>query len=244
MGPGASHPGIGQVFSDSRQRSPLTPPSPAPLKQTSRNLERDLAEGNAQSFKLSVSNPGGAGGPGGGYPGKRGQGHDQGHYGQAQTRGGAPPPAGWPGSTAGGGTQGAWSNRGGWSRDGDIAGGRGGGGSGSVGGPVDGVGGPVHGRGGPVYGGGADGTSRQQYPGAFSKSGGGGEGEGEAPPPTEAVEGGGGGVGAGFGPDRQRPVGGADLLPREIYQKLSEHVIGQVGTRTLWVGIVGALGLL
>ncbi|CAM9862605.1 unnamed protein product, partial [Pylaiella littoralis] len=66
IGPGASHPGIGQAFPDSRTRRSGAPPPPsprsAPIAATSahtphRSLEKDLQEGNSQSFKLSVSNP-------------------------------------------------------------------------------------------------------------------------------------------------------------------------------------------
>lgn len=110
--------------------------------------------------------------------------------------------------TGGGGVSGAWNR--GRVFDGETS--RGGGGGGGEGG-----------------GGNSDGTSRQHYPGAFSK--GGGTVEGRAGDPIGQVAdsaGGGGGGRAGSGPDRRRSVPGSDMLPKEIYQKLSEHVIGQV----------------
>ncbi|CAN0184786.1 unnamed protein product [Ectocarpus sp. 12 AP-2014] len=59
IGPGASHPGIGQVFPDSHRRSgppppprspPLTPPNP---HTPHGSLERELQDGISQNFKLS-----------------------------------------------------------------------------------------------------------------------------------------------------------------------------------------------
>lgn len=80
------------------------------------------------------------------------------------------------------------------------------------------------------------GNSRhQQYPGAFSKGGEGGQGVGSGAgpgagdvPPTEAVGDGGARADGVYGTEKRRSNGRPDLLPREIYEKLSEHVIGQV----------------
>ncbi|CAN0119477.1 unnamed protein product, partial [Ectocarpus sp. 12 AP-2014] len=195
IGPGASHPGIGQVFPDSHRRSgppppprspPLTPPNP---HTPHGSLERELQDGFSQNFKLSSDSS------------------------QQARRGGA---------AAGGRT--SWSaGRGGASGVRDAWNGR-------VG--ADG------GRGGFASPFAGDGSSRQQYPGGFSNGEGGGGARGGESPPVDAVGGGGeggGSGGAGIGPDRRRAV---DLLPKEIYEKLSEHVIGQHNVkRALAVGM-------
>ncbi|CBN78025.1 conserved unknown protein [Ectocarpus siliculosus] len=195
IGPGASHPGIGQVFPDSHRRSgppppppspPLTPPNP---HTPHGSLERELQDGISQNFKLSSD------------------------LSQQARRGGA---------AAGGRT--SWS-----------------GGRGGVSGVRDAWNGRVGadgGRGGFASPFAGDGSSRQQHPGAFSKGEGGGGARGGESPPVDAVgdggDGGGSG-GAGIGPDRRWA---ADLLPKEIYEKLSEHVIGQHNVkRALAVGM-------
>ncbi|CAM9155735.1 unnamed protein product [Scytosiphon promiscuus] len=187
MGPGASHPGIGQVFPDSHRRSGPPPPSrsppltaPSTTHTPHGNLERQLQEGNSQSFKLSVSGPH--------HPPPPGQ--------QNTQRGGA--------ASGGGGT---WNNREGGGFASPFAG--------------------------------ADGSSRQQEfgggGGAPPRGAGRRDAEGESPPSEGVGGGGGGGGGEGFGAGRRR---GTELLPKEIYGKLSEHVIGQHNVkRALAVGM-------
>ena len=93
-------------------------------------------------------------------------------------------------------------------------------------------------------GGGVDRSTRgQQFLGAFLKGGAGGQREGElGGAPNESI----GDVGVGSESrskvEPRTNVGGYELNPREIYRKLSEHVIGQVerkrefckGARQLW----------
>lgn len=197
IGPGASHPGIGQIFTDSRP--PRSPP-PAPLKQSdhaSRSLERDLAEGNAQSFKLTTSTA---------HEKQQGAHQDQGaHQGQGAHEGHGAPDHGQGHTQGGAQAQAAWNNRSGDGESGRIASVLSGGGGGDS----------------------IDGSSRQQHPGGFSKGSEIGDG-GREVPFIEATGDRGGGGGSGVGPDGRLPTRGADMLPREIYQKLSEHVVGQV----------------
>lgn len=220
MGPGARHPDISQVLSTGSSSNPsnslpssslakkkphvhATASSATSITPEPPSLERDLANGNPARFRLTVDNSTRDSSPGFVHTVKVGVGRPltpEGHKQQQQQQTSSRQEA----------QEKSWSSRG-------------------NGGPRDDHTGEhvaqrvsaaaVTARG--------EGITSRHYPGAFSKEGrGGGGGEDEGSTPDDDVgdgseDGGGSGV-------RQRVAAGADLLPKEIYQKLSDYVIGQV----------------